>query len=198
MTRLIGRLWLAVFRWRFEGEMTADTPKLVFIAAPHTSNWDMPFMLAVAWSLGIRPCFMAKKSLFAPPFGGIMRWLGGVSVDRNAPKGLVGQMAAEFSRRDTLALVVPPEGTRHRTDHWKTGFYRIAQEAQVPIACCFLDFGRRCGGVGPIFVPTGDRNADMARIAEFYTPIKGKIPENFGPVRFADKAEAKPAPDAPA
>ncbi len=191
MTRLLGRLWLGVFGWKVSGALPADTRKVVFIAAPHTSNWDLPFMLATAWALGIQLGWMGKRSIFKPPFGGLMRALGGVAVDRRSPQGLVAQMAQEFARRDSLALAIPPEGTRALAPHWKSGFYRIAEAARVPIACGFLDYaGKRCG-IGPLLVPSGDRNADMARLAEFYATVTGKFPERFGPVKLADGSETE-------
>ena len=127
--------------------------------------------------------------LFSPPFGGLMRWLGGIPVDRRAPQGLVAQVAAEFSRQHTLVLVIPPEGTRKRATHWKSGFYRIALAAGVPIACSFLDYEKKCGGIGLVFVPTGDKHVDIAKLAEFYASITGKYPERFGPVRFEQKPD---------
>jgi len=185
VTRWIGKLWLALFGWRAESEEPVRA-KMVFIAAPHTSNWDLPFMLAVAWTLGIAPRWMGKASIFRAPFGGLMRALGGVPVDRSAPQGLVGQMKDAFAGASTFALVIPPEGTRGRTEHWKSGFYRIAEAAQVPIACGFLDYGRKRGGVGPVLMPSGDPAADMARIAEFYADVTAKFPADFGPVQLAE------------
>lgn len=186
MARALGRLWLLLNGWRVEGSLPPDAQRVVFIAAPHTSNWDLPYMLAVASVLGIRMGWMGKKTIFRAPFGGLMRWLGGVPVDRSAPHGLVAQMAAEFAARERFALAIPPEGTRGRRPHWKSGFYRIALAAQVPIACGFLDYKRRCGGIGPVFMPSGDASADMARIAAFYADVTGRYPEHFGPVRLED------------
>lgn len=194
VTRTLGRLWLWSFRWRVEGALPPGMRKVVFIAAPHTSNWDLPFMLAVAWTLGLRLGWMGKKSLFAPPFGSFMRLLGGVAVDRAAPGGLVDQVAAEFARRDGLALAIPPEGTRSLSPYWKSGFYRIAEGAEVPIACGYLDYARRCGGIGPIVVPSGDRTADALHFAQFYATVTAKYPELAGPVRFADDTDiARPS-----
>lgn len=185
MLRLIGRMWLAVTGWRVSGELPPTMRKVVFIAAPHTSNWDLPFMLAIAWTLGLRVGWMGKKSLFSPPFGFIMRALGGIAVDRKQPGDLVRRVVAEFERRDALALAIPPEGTRSLAPHWKSGFHRIALAAGVPIACGYLDYGRRCGGIGPIVEPSADRDADVARFARFYATITAKHPELVGPVRFA-------------
>jgi len=183
---LIAQAWLWAFGWRAEGALPPEMRKVVFIAAPHTSNWDLPFMLAVAWRLRVPLGWMGKKSLFSPPFGTLMRLLGGVPVDRASPAGMVEQIAAEFDRCDALALAIPPEGTRAHAPHWKSGFYRIAVAAQVPIACGYLDYTRRAGGIGPIFRPSGDRDVDAKRLADFYGGVIGKYTELAGPVRFGD------------
>ena len=146
LAQLVGRLWLRSFGWRVEGRLPHHT-RAVVIAAPHTSNWDLPFMLAVSWVLGVRPAWLGKDGLFRPPFGALMRWLGGIPVDRRAPGGMVTQAAARLRAADRLLLVVPPSGTRSRAPHWKSGFYHIASAAGVPILCTFLDYRRRVGGV---------------------------------------------------
>ena len=106
-----------------------------------------------------------------------MRWLGGVPVDRRAAHGVVGQAAEMLTDADKMFLAVAPAGTRSKASHWKSGFYHIANSAQVPIVCAFLDFENKVGGVGPSFVPTGDIRADMDRIRAFYDGMKGYRPE---------------------
>jgi 1-acyl-sn-glycerol-3-phosphate acyltransferase len=186
LARIAGRLWLRSFRWRVEGRLPHHT-RAVVIAAPHTSNWDLPFMLAVSWVLGVRPAWLGKHDLFRPPFGALMRWLGGIPVDRRAPGGMVAQAAARLRAADHLLLVVPPSGTRSRAPHWKSGFYYIASAAGVPILCTFLDYRRRVGGIGPTVVPSGDVAADMAIIRAFYAPIEGLRPEQATEVRLAEE-----------
>lgn len=159
----------------------------MLIAAPHTSNWDLPHMLACAWVLGIRPSWMGKRELFRFPFGGLMRWLGGVPVDRSRRTSLVQQVAARFAAVDALYLVVPPSGTRSRAPRWKSGFYHIARSASVPVVCAYLDYGRGVAGIGPVLVPSGDIPADMDRIRAFYTPIRGRYPELTTPMRLPEE-----------
>jgi 1-acyl-sn-glycerol-3-phosphate acyltransferase len=166
--------------WQVVGSLPADTPKCVLIAAPHTSNWDLPYTLMVAFALRLNIYWMGKASLFRFPFGGVMRWLGGIAVDRTRNTNLVAASAAAITAAEgPLQLVVPPEGTRGRTRHWKTGFYFIAQEARVPIVLAFIDYEKKQGGLGPVFVPTGDVDADMAVIKRFYAPIKGRRADSF-------------------
>jgi 1-acyl-sn-glycerol-3-phosphate acyltransferase len=166
--------------WQVVGALPADTPKCVLIAAPHTSNWDLPYTLMLAFALRLNVYWMGKASLFRFPFGGVMRWLGGMAVDRTRSTNLVAASAAAIIAADgPLQLVVPPEGTRGRTRHWKTGFYFIAQEARVPIVLAFIDYEKKQGGLGPLFVPTGDVDADMAVIKRFYAPIKGRRADSF-------------------
>jgi 1-acyl-sn-glycerol-3-phosphate acyltransferase len=167
--------FLRLTGWRLEGAMPAHTPRCVLIAAPHTSNWDLPYMLLAAFSLRLNVVWMGKASIFRPPFGPLMRWLGGIAVDRSKSNNLVAASAAALaSAGGPLQLVVPPEGTRSRTRHWKTGFYYIAVQARVPIVLGFLDYGRKVAGLGPMFTPTGDIERDMAEIKRYYAPIKGK------------------------
>jgi 1-acyl-sn-glycerol-3-phosphate acyltransferase len=150
---------------------------LVFIAAPHTSNWDTLFMVACAWTLRLDIRWLGKSSLFRPrPFGWLMRALGGIPVERGTPQQTVARIAEEFRSRETLLLGISPEGTRSAGDRWKSGFYHIAREAGVPIGFGFLDFARKRGGLGGILVPTGDVRADMDRVRAFYADIRGKRP----------------------
>ena len=188
--RGVGALWLRLFGWRVEGRLP-NYPRAVVIAAPHTSNWDLLFMLAVSWVLGVRPAWLGKHLLFRPPFGGLMRWLGGIPVDRRTPSGVVAQAAARLRDADHLFLVVPPSGTRSKAPHWKSGFYHIARAAGVPILCTFLDYRRRVGGIGPAVVPTGDVRADMEIIRDFYAPIQGRRPAQTTPIRLAEEDGAK-------
>ena len=159
--------------WRVEGS-GPDIPRAVVVAAPHTSNWDLVFTLAIAATLGIRVSWMGKHTLFRPPFGRLMRAVGGLPVDRRASHGAVEAAVELLTSHDRLFLIISPEGTRGRSERWKTGFYRIAQGAGVPIVLGFLDYGRKVGGLGKVFVPTGDVEKDMEEIRVFYAPIRGK------------------------
>ncbi len=177
---VVGRLWARVFLgvlgWRTEGKLP-EIPKFVMIAAPHTTNWDMPIMLAVGFLMRAKLFWMTKESVFRGPFGGFLKWLGGIPIDRSKANGVVGQCIEMFGKHDRLILAVPPEGTRKKVRAWKTGFYHIAVGAKVPIALGYLDYGRRRGGVARLFQPTGDYAADIVEIQAFYATITPKYPE---------------------
>jgi 1-acyl-sn-glycerol-3-phosphate acyltransferase len=118
---------------------------------------------------------MGKQQIFRWPFGGLMRWLGGIAVNREQSTNLVAASAAALRAADgPVQLIVPPEGTRAKTRYWKTGFYWIAREAGVPIVMAYMDYERKLSGLGPVFEPSGDIEADMAAIKRFYAPFKGK------------------------
>jgi len=172
----ISRAYLKAFNWRCEGQVP-DIPKFVMIAAPHTSNWDFPITLFLAFSLKIKVYWMGKRSLFNKPFGSIMRWLGGIPVDRSKTNNVVASTIDVFNAHDNLIIVVPPEGTRNKASYWKTGFYHIAAGANVPIMLGYVDYQRKAGGIGPTMLPTGDIEADMQEICSFYTGVTGKHPE---------------------
>ena len=166
--------------WRVEGALPASARRCVLIAAPHTSNWDLPYTLMVGFALDLRLHWMGKASLFAFPFGSTMRWLGGIAVERSRSNNLVAESARALREADgPLQLVVPPEGTRGKVRHWKTGFYFIAVEARVPIVLAFMDYGRKVGGLGPEFTPSGDVERDMAEIRRFYAGVQGRNADQF-------------------
>ncbi|MCG8589110.1 MAG: lysophospholipid acyltransferase family protein [Proteobacteria bacterium] len=176
--------------WEPEGVRPTE-PRFVLIAAPHTSNWDLPYLLALAVVFDVRVSWMGKHGLFRPPLGWLMRRLGGIPVVRHRRGNLVAQMARAFGERESLALVVPAEGTRGYVTHWKSGFYRIAEAAGVPIVMGYLDYARRRGGFGPALHPSGDVGADMDRIRAFYADKVGKYPECFGEVRLAEEKRSE-------
>lgn len=189
--RLVGTSWLKAFGWRVEGGVP-DVRKAVVVAAPHTSNWDFPFTMAVAFALDLEIHWLGKHTLFTSPFGPFFKWMGGIAVDRRARGNLVSQVVEVLNQHDDLMLIVPPEGTRSRASRWKTGFYYIATGADVPIILGFLDFEKKCGGLGHVFRPTGDIAADMAAIRDFYQDVKGKHPERMGVITLGDEPEAEP------
>jgi 1-acyl-sn-glycerol-3-phosphate acyltransferase len=183
----IGRAWLRAFGWRVEGAVPDET-KAVFIAAPHTSNWDLPFTLAVAWSLRTNVSWIGKQSLFAPPFGPFLKALGGVPIVRDKSANQVESIAQAIQREHGgLYLVIAPAGTRGKRDHWKTGFYRIAERADVPILLGFLDYKGKRGGIGPVMRPSGNLGADMDRIRAFYADKVGKHEERMGDIRLREE-----------
>ncbi len=178
--RALSLTFLKLNGWRIEGALPASSRKAVLIAAPHTSNWDLPYTLMAGFALDLRLHWMGKASLFRFPFGPVMRWLGGIAVDRSKRNDLVAASAQALRDADgPVQLVVPPEGTRGRTRHWKTGFYFIAQQAGVPIVLAFMDYERKVAGLGPEFVPTGDVERDMEEIKRFYAGVKGRNASQF-------------------
>jgi 1-acyl-sn-glycerol-3-phosphate acyltransferase len=192
------RHWLAnkllkLFGWRAEGSL-ADCPKCVIVVAPHTSNWDFPVLVLVAIALRLKVTWMGKHTLFRPPFGWIMLRLGGLPINRSARHNMVDQAVESFRTHDRLLLAIPPEGTRKRAPYWRSGFYHIALGAQVPIAFGFADYRRKVGGIGGVIMPTGDADADMALIRDFYSGIVGKRPDQFGEIRLKAQDEATAAP----
>ena len=166
--------------WKVEGQLPPNGQKCVLIAAPHTSNWDLPYTLMVAFVLHLNIYWMGKRQLFRFPFRHIMMWLGGIPVTRESSNNLVAASVETMKNaKGPLQLVVPPEGTRGKTRYWKTGFYYIAVGAGVPIVMAYMDYERKVSGLGPVFHPTGDIEADMVAIKAFYAPFKGKNAEQF-------------------
>jgi 1-acyl-sn-glycerol-3-phosphate acyltransferase len=185
--RLIGRTWLKAFGWHVEGTLP-DATKAVFVAAPHTSNWDLPFTLAIAWTMGTNVSWIGKQNLFRPPFGTLMRALGGVPVIRNQKANQVEAIAKAIQDEDDgVYVVIAPSGTRSKKDHWKSGFYRIAERADVPMLLGFLDYEGKRGGLGPTITPSGDLHADMEKIRAFYADKFGKFKERMSAVRLREE-----------
>lgn len=185
--KLIGRTWLRAFGWHVEGELP-DATKAVFVAAPHTSNWDLPFTLAIAWTLGTNISWIGKDKLFRRPFGPFMRALGGVPVVRGQKANQVDAIARAIrDQPDGVYVVIAPSGTRSKKDHWKSGFYRIAEQADVPLLLGFLDYEGKRGGLGPALTPTGDIHADMEKVRAFYADKFGKFKERMSDVRLREE-----------
>lgn len=178
--------------WKAEGSLPGK--KLILIAAPHTSNWDFVYMMIMAMYFDIKVSWMGKHTLFRFPYGWFMRWMGGIPVDRRANHNVVTATAEQFQKVDSLILGIPAEGTRKYVDYWKSGFYYIAKEANVPIVLGFLDFEKKIGGFGPAITPSDDLRADMDIIRAFYKDIKGKHPENFGRIRLRAEDEIPTPP----
>ena len=170
MMRPVAHAWLKCVNMRMVGDLP-DLPKFVLIGAPHTSNWDLPNSLAAGLHYGVSINWMGKDSIFKWPFGGLMRWMGGIPVDRSKRNNAVTQMVEVFNAASELIVVIPPEGTRSEVDRWKSGFYHIAVGANVPIVMAFMDYNRREVGIKGVFYPTGDYDADVAKIQAVYAPI---------------------------
>lgn len=180
LLRALSIVFLRLNGWKVVGTLPANASKSVLIAAPHTSNWDLPYTLMVCFVLRLNVYWMGKASIFRSPFRGVMMWLGGIPVDRSQSNNLVGESATAIRRASgPLQLIVPPEGTRSGTRFWKTGFYYIAAGAGVPVLMAYLDYEKKTGGLGPVFQTTGDIEADMLAIKAFYAGIKGKNSDQF-------------------
>ena len=186
MLRRIARAVVRLVRWRIDGELPPH-PKMVIIGAPHTSNWDFPLAMIFAPALGVRIRWLGKHTLFRKPFAWFFRLLGGIPVDRSRALGLIEQTVAAFDAVDDLVLVITPEGTRSKREYWKSGFYRIARGAGVPIVLVGLDGATRTVKVGPDFAPTGNVRADMDLIRSFYDGWPGLKPHLVGPIRLRDE-----------
>jgi len=169
------RLILSLAGWRTRGRLP-QIPKFVLVGAPHTSNWDLPFTLLMAFALRARIHWMGKAAIFRRPFRGFFQWLGGIPVERSQSDNLVVQSIQQFQRNDQLILTIAPAGTRQRVIRWKSGFYHIACGANVPIVLGFLDYRRKVGGIGPLIYPSGNIAADMETIRDFYDGVTGKNP----------------------
>lgn len=182
LSRIAREFFVALYRlrgWRIEGRLPS-AKKFVLVGAPHTSNWDFAVFLGATDELGIRASYIGKHSLFRWPTERFMLDMGGIPVDRSRSAQYVEQVVEAFARRDELALVIAPEGTRHSDGRWKSGFYHIAMGAGVPIVLGWLDRGQRLVKIGPAIIPTGDYRADLGRIAEYYRSLDPDQP------RFAE------------
>jgi len=177
--RALSIVFLKLAGWRRVG-CVPDLPKYVMIGAHHTSNWDAPIAIAIVFSFRIRAYWLMKNSAFRWPFRGLLLWLGAIPVDRTKSADVVGQMAGEMKKRAEMVLLLAPEGTRKKVTRWKSGFYHIARGAGVPVVLAFLDYRQKEGGLGPVFRPTGNFEADMGEILRFYSTVTGKRPERMG------------------
>lgn len=176
MRRLIARIFWAFSRWKLVTEPAPEKPT-VLIGAPHTSNWDFVLMLGIAWKLGMNFRWLGKASLFSGWRGPIMRGLGGIPVDRSDAGRVVGEVVDRIRAGEVFGLVVTPDGTRTNTGPWKSGFYRIAREAGMPVTLGYVDRTTMTTGLGPTLELTGDVAADMDRIRAFYADKAGFRPE---------------------
>lgn len=178
-------LLLRLLGWRIV-LVPPPSAKTVVIGYPHTSNWDFPLAMLWRFATGFPFHWVAKKEMFENPLGGLFRRWGGVPLDRAHPGGFIDQICDEFRRRDRLHLVIAPEGTRRKTAHWKSGFYRLALAAGVPLGLAFIDYGTKTLGIGGWITLSGERAADLERIRAFYADKRGHRPQQAGDIRFND------------
>lgn len=175
-----GASLLKITGWQVRGTLP-NHPKMVIAVAPHTSNWDFFLGMAVLFYLRIKIRFLGKHSIFKPGLKPILSWLGGIPVDRRSRHGVVEQIGQHFERNQKMILAVAPEGTRSPIFPWKTGFLSIAHKANVPVLLIGFDFKHKHVVMGPCFLPTGDKDADMQKVYDFYRGVAAKYPQD---VRF--------------
>lgn len=176
----VGRVLLRLFGWRVTGTLP-DEPKLMVIAAPHTSNWDWVFAMGALWALEVRINYLIKDTAFVWPLSWILRATGGVPTNRAAPAGMVEELVERIDRNPEIILVITPEGTRARVERWKTGFLRIAELARLPIVQVSWDYPSRTIHLGPVATPGGDTETDITAIRTYYRRFQGRNPENQSP-----------------
>lgn len=192
LRRLLSRAYWACSRWTLSSEPAPDRPT-VLLGVPHTSNWDFVLMLGIAWRLGIPVRWLGKSSLFRGWRGPIMRRLGGIPVDRSDPSRVVGDVVARIRSGENFGLVVTPEGTRGSGEYWKSGFYRIARDAGLPVTLGYVDRTTMTTGLGPTIELTGDVRADMDVIRAYYADKSGLRPELRTEPRLREEGTAPAA-----
>lgn len=185
LARLASLLLIKIIGWRPGGE-TPTAPKFVLIAAPHTSNWDFLLLIAFAFKFRVKVYWMGKDNLFKGFRGPFSKFFGGIPIDRSKNTGVVQQTIDLYNQSEQLAITVPAAGTRSRGEAWKSGFYHIAHGANVPVVLGFLDYAKKIGGFGPAIMLTGDTQADMTVIADFYADIGARYPDQKTPIRLLD------------
>lgn len=178
LTQWVANSVLRLAGWRLAGRIP-NREKLVVIGAPHTSNWDWVLVMLSAYALGVRVSWLAKDSAFKSPVAWLLRYFGGVPVDRSGPNGVVGASVNRLKEAEKLLLCITPEGTRSKVPQWKRGFYYIALEAGVPITLVSFDFGNKVVGFGPTLAPTGDIEGDIGYIQTLYSTVQARHPEKY-------------------
>ncbi|KGM11803.1 1-acyl-sn-glycerol-3-phosphate acyltransferase [Cellulomonas bogoriensis] len=180
----MARTLLRLARWRAEGTLPR---RGILIGAPHTSNWDLVLAVLLLWALGARVRVLVKREAFWWPLGPVLRRLGAIPTERRGGGGLVARMVAEADADEEFLLAIAAEGTRSRTEHWRSGFYRLATGTGLAVTLGYVDGPRRVVGAGPTLVMTGDVGADMDRIREFYADKRGVRPGRAGVPRLREE-----------
>lgn len=170
---------LKCFGWQLVENVELPA-KCVVCVAPHTSNWDFVVGMLFKSALHIKASFFMKKEWFRFPLGGMMRKLGGIPVNRSKKTSMTDHIAQEYAQRSQLIVALTPEGTRSYNPDWKRGFYYIALKANVPIVLAFIDYRKKTAGYNTLFIPTGDVEADMQKIKDYYRNVSAKYPKKFG------------------
>ena len=178
---------LRLSRWTAVGEVPRSG---ILVGAPHTSNWDFVMMLLVMWRGDVTPRVLVKKELFRGPLGWLLHRLGGVPIDRSDPGQVVRELLEEANRGEPFLLILAAEGTRERTEYWKSGFWRISRATGLPMSFASIDGPSRTAGFGPTFTATADVVADMDRVREFYRDKRGIHPERRSEPRLREEERA--------
>ena len=186
MLKFLSKLILNIFGWHTDVTLPEEK-KYILMGAPHTTNWDLPIALLCCWSTSTQINWVGKKQLFIGPFDYLFRALGGIPVDRSVATGFIEQIAYQFNSREKMIFGITPEGTRSRTEYWKTGFYYIALKAKIPVCLAYIDFPSKTIGFGKMLYPSGDIDKDFEIIKSFYEDKTGKYPENQGPIKMRSK-----------
>lgn len=181
----LGKMISKAKGWTVEISMP-DDPKMVIIFFPHTSNFDVVHGIPAAFSVGLKPNWLAKNELFWGPLRGLLLRLGAIPIDRHRKENKVDLIADAIQQADQVMLALSPEGTRSKTEFWRTGFYHIALKAQVPIHFGYIDYPTKTIGIAKGIFPSGDLDADMEKIRDFYKDKRGKYMQNIGPIKFRD------------
>ena len=178
---------LGLFGWKVIDVPSPRPPKAVFIFYPHTSNWDFVIGIVARGVVQLPAHFAAKDTVFRWPFRRFGRWLGGIPVNRREHTGMVTQLVKEYEQHESFYMVITPEGTRRYTSHMKSGFYRLAMAAKLPLGLAFIDYARREVGILGYMTLSGQESEDLQRIASFYADRRGRHPTQHGPFVFAPK-----------
>jgi 1-acyl-sn-glycerol-3-phosphate acyltransferase len=194
ISQTLARSTLGALTWKWDVILPSN-PKYVVIGAPHTSNMDFIYMLLLINATGIKLHWIGKHTLFKPPVGSLMRKLGGIPVDRRAKNKFVDRIVETFNNHEEFIVAIAPEGTRSKSNYWRTGFYYIALGAGVPIVLGYIDYKAKVVGFGPSFYPTGDIQADFIQVQNFYATKHGKYPHLQGPMQLRpiEKQDVNPA-----
>ncbi|HEU4912654.1 MAG TPA: 1-acyl-sn-glycerol-3-phosphate acyltransferase [Actinomycetes bacterium] len=185
LRRPIARLVLRLSGWRAVGHVPRAG---ILVGAPHTSNWDWVAMLLLTWRDGVQARVLIKRELFRGPLAPLLRVTGGIPLDRSSPGATVRALLDEARRDERFLLVLAAEGTRDRTDYWKSGFYTIAQQTGLPVVLGFIDGPSRTMGFGPTLTPSGDVTADMDLVRAFYADKRGIRPERRTEPRLREES----------
>jgi 1-acyl-sn-glycerol-3-phosphate acyltransferase len=180
MKKIVGKFIMRLMGWELVGEVPAHLKKYVLIAAPHTSNMDFFLAIPSLWIMDLPFRFLIKREHTDAFYGGIIKALGGIGVDReNQSLKFVEQLKHIVATNSELAFLFTPEGTRSWVKRWKTGFYRVAQAGEVPVVLAAADYKNKKVIVGEVLYPTGDLHKDLLKLEEYYAQFEGKFPENF-------------------